>query len=118
MTVATSQWGKGTEFHFIFSADECAAMVADDGAALTNARAVVARVSEGWAASLGGILVAEGVAVLKVASDLRRAAKDYTQEYGKPTSFTYSLRRRDSWRGTLRFLDGIAGFWRKLSVGY
>jgi hypothetical protein len=118
MQVRTKKWTSGTEFHFTFSESECKNMSESWGYASGKANDVISTLADGWEGTGGGLLIGRAAAVFKIACDLHNFSKEYVRDFGRPMSWTYTLQRRDGWRTPLKILDAIAGFWRKLAIGY
>lgn len=118
LEVRTNPWSGGTEFHFTFSENECQKLAESWSYSSEKAGEIVSEISEGFRGSGGGIILAIGIAQVKITSDLQRFSKEYIHEFGEPVSWTYSLRRRDNWRGFINLLDAVAEIWRKAAIGY
>lgn len=118
MQTTTSSWSGGTEFRFSFTKDECATMAKS----WINADAFAHQVADALARDYdglgGGILLGRVAAELKVATDLHSMSKENIRDWGGPGSWTLVIQRRDGLLGALKFLDAIAGMWRKATIGF
>jgi hypothetical protein len=113
--VVTSDWSGGTQFDFIFTADECDAMAGSWSNAWSKAAEVYEKMSPTRVIKLDGDNIWSGNGILlkfvplfavrgAMTRDLHGSSKKLIKEYGKPISWTYSLKRNDA-------LGTIIGAW-------
>jgi hypothetical protein len=115
MQVVTSRWNGGTQFDFIFTADECAAMAESWSNAWNKAADVYEKMSPTRVVRLDGDNTWSGNGILlkfvplfavrgAMTGDLHGSSKRLIKEYGRSISWTYTLKRNDA-------LGTIIGAW-------